>query len=65
MDELMYYLVTPVNLASITDYLEYMSIDIYDWTLVFALLFLIVELTDDALTRRFSGERFFETLSSL
>ena len=65
MDELMYYLVTPVNLASITDYLEYMSIDIYDWTLVFALLFLTVELTDDALTRRFSGERFFETLSSL
>lgn len=65
MDDFIYYLVNPANLASITDYLEYMSIDIYDWTLVFAFLFLLIELTDDALTRRFSGERFLETLSSL
>lgn len=50
---------------SLTDYLQQMSIDIYDWTLVFALLFISIELLDESVSRRMSGERFLETLSSL
>ena len=48
-----------------TQWLEFISFDIYDWTLVFAGLFLVLELTNDALTRRFSRDRLLETLSSL
>jgi len=50
---------------TLLEWLEFISFDIYDWTLVFAGLFLLLELTNDALTRRFSASRFTETLSSL
>lgn len=53
------------ELYSLTDYLEKMSIDVYDWTLVFALLFLTIELIDEGISRRMNGERFLETLSSI
>lgn len=53
------------ELYSLTDYLQQMSIDVYDWTLVFALLFITIELLDEGVSRRMSGERFLETLSSL
>ncbi len=46
------------------EYFEAISFSIYDWTLVFALLFLTLELSNDLVTKRFSGERFLETLSS-
>jgi len=47
------------------EFFEFVSFDIYDWTLVFALFFIALELTDDLVTKRFSGERFLETLSSM
>lgn len=47
------------------EYVEYMSFSIYDWTLVFAILFISLELLNEALTRRFNGQRFLETLSSM
>ncbi len=47
------------------EFFEFISFDIYDWTLVFALFFIALELTDDLVTKRFSGERFLETLSSM
>ena len=53
------------ELYSMGDYLQQMSIDIYDWTLVFALLFITIELLDEGVSRRMNGERFLETLSSL
>ncbi|WP_229753674.1 sterol desaturase family protein [Amphritea balenae] len=42
-----------------------MSFNIYDWVLVFAGLFLALEILNDIVTRRFSGGRFMETLSSV
>lgn len=45
-------------------YIEFISFNIYDWVLVFALAFLALELLNDAVTKRFSGERMLETLSS-
>ena len=45
-------------------YVEYISFDIYDWTLLFAITFLLLEIGNDVLTKRFSKPRFFETLSS-
>lgn len=53
------------ELYSLADYLEQMSIDVYDWTLVFALLFITIELLDEGITRRLNKERILETLSSL
>jgi len=47
------------------EYIEFMSFSIYDWVLVFAFLFLGLELLNEVFTRRFSGERFLETLSSM
>lgn len=47
------------------EFFEYISFDIYDWTLVFAFFFIALELIDDLITKRFSGERFLETLSSM
>ena len=47
------------------EYVEYMSFSIYDWTLVFAILFISLELLNEALTRRFNGQRFLGTLSSM
>ena len=49
----------------ILNYWEYVSINIYDWVLVFAALFLAMELLNDMLTKRASGKRFLETLSSM
>ena len=65
MQELWYYLTTNAYLGSLTEFLEQMSIEVYDWTIVFALLFLTIELLDEGISRRLSGERFLETLSSL
>lgn len=44
---------------------KYISFDIYDWVVVFAALFLVLELLDELVTRRLNKERFYETLSSL
>ena len=65
MNELWYYLVEQSQFYSLADSLEQMSIDVYDWTLVFAILFLTVELLDEGISRRLNGERVLETLSSL
>lgn len=46
------------------DYFEFIPFSIYDWVLVFALAFLLLELTNDVLTGRANGERLLETLSS-
>jgi sterol desaturase/sphingolipid hydroxylase (fatty acid hydroxylase superfamily) len=50
--------------ANWLEYLEFMSFNIYDWVLVFAGLFLCLEILNDAVTRRFSRSRMMETLSS-
>ncbi|WP_028471394.1 sterol desaturase family protein [Neptunomonas japonica] len=50
--------------ANWLEYLEFMSFNIYDWVLVFAGLFLCLEILNDAVTRRFSHSRMMETLSS-
>ncbi|MCL6414358.1 sterol desaturase family protein [Aestuariirhabdus sp. Z084] len=47
------------------NYMEFMSFNIYDWILVFACLFLGLEILNDAVTRRFSGERLLETATSV
>ncbi|WP_461538271.1 sterol desaturase family protein [Spongorhabdus nitratireducens] len=47
------------------EYIEYISFDIYDWVVVFAVLFLGLEVLDEMVTRRLNKERFLETLSSL
>lgn len=54
-----------MNQSDWITYIEYMSFNIYDWVLVFALLFLALEFLNDALTRRLSGERFLESCSSV
>jgi len=46
------------------EYVEYVSFDIYDWTIVFALFFLAVEMLNDIASNRMSKPRFLETLSS-
>ncbi len=45
-------------------YLEYAPFSTYDWVVVFALFFLILEITDEIFTGRLNGERTLETLSS-
>ncbi|RDE18380.1 sterol desaturase family protein [Motiliproteus coralliicola] len=46
-------------------YFETISFSVYDWVLIFALLFLALELLNDLVTGRFSGERLLETGSSV
>ena len=46
-------------------YFEALSFSAYDWTLVFAVLFLIVELADDLVEKRMNKERAGETFSSI
>ncbi|MCZ4282229.1 sterol desaturase family protein [Kiloniella laminariae] len=53
-----------MNTADWVTYIEYISFDIYDWTLLFALLFLTIELLDEIVTKRLNGERILETISS-
>lgn len=65
LQNFMYYLVDMTGVMDITTFLERISIDVYDWTLMFAILFLFIELLDDSLNKRFTGERFLETLSSI
>jgi sterol desaturase/sphingolipid hydroxylase (fatty acid hydroxylase superfamily) len=50
--------------ANWLEYIEFMSFNIYDWVLVFAGLFLSLEILNDAVTRRFSSSRMMETLAS-
>ncbi|MCL6268616.1 sterol desaturase family protein [Sansalvadorimonas sp. 2012CJ34-2] len=47
------------------EYIEYVSFGIYEWVLIFAALFLFLELADELITRRLNKSRFLETLSSL
>lgn len=54
-----------MNSLELLNYWEYVSMNVYEWLLAFAVLFLALELLNDLLTRRASGERFLETLSSL
>lgn len=65
MNEFIQYVITPLTSGNFTEHFEVMSIDVYDWTLVFAGLFLTIELLDDALNRRLNRGRFFETISSM
>jgi len=51
--------------SSWLEYIEYSAFMIYDWVLVFAVLFLCLELLNEVVTRRFSGARGLESLSSL
>ncbi|EAR62631.1 sterol desaturase family protein [Neptuniibacter caesariensis] len=53
-----------MNTDEFLNYIEFMSFNIYDWVLVFALAFLALELLNDVVTKRFTGERMLETLSS-
>ncbi len=46
-------------------YFEAISFSVYDWVLLFALLFLALELLNDLVTGRYSGERLLETFSSV
>lgn len=54
-----------MNETSWLEYIEFMSFNVYDWVLVFAFLFLGLELLNEIATRRFNGERFLESLSSM
>ncbi|MCO7224938.1 sterol desaturase family protein [Pleionea sp. CnH1-48] len=65
MNEFIYYFINLENITSLTDFFERMSFDVYDWVLVFAILFLMIELADDAVKKRLTGERLLETLSSI
>ena len=65
MDDLMSYFVNTESLQSFTENLESMSIDVYDWTLVFAGIFLFLEILDEIAKNRFNGARLLETLSSV
>lgn len=47
------------------EYFEFIGFDLYDWTLVFALGFLLLEILDDVLESRLDGRRLGETLSNL
>lgn len=53
-----------MNSQQFLDYIEYMAFSVYDWVLLFALAFLALELLNDVLTKRYSGARLLETLSS-
>lgn len=61
----MNYFVSSSQAQSFAESLEFMAIDIYDWTLVFAVLFLFVEILDEVIKKRFSGARLLETFSSI
>lgn len=54
-----------MNEASLLEYIEFASFNIYDWVLVFAGIFLSLEILNDLFSKRFSGDRLLETLSSL
>ncbi len=56
---------TDLLTASWLEYFEYISFGIYDWVLVFALIFLLLEFGNDAVTKRLNGERILESLSSI
>ncbi len=44
---------------------ETLTFSIYDWTLVFAVFFLAIEMIDDIVERRINKARFAETISSI
>lgn len=54
-----------MNEANWLAYIEYAAFNTYDWVLVFALLFLSLEILNDIVTRRASQSRMLETLTSL
>ncbi len=64
MIEWMSYLV-PASFQSFDDMIEHLAFDIYDWVLVFAILFFTLEVADDLLQRRQAGKRFLESMSSI
>ena len=51
--------------GAVLAYFEALSFSAYDWTLVFAVLFLLLELSDDTIEKRMSKARIGETFSSL
>jgi len=65
MESFIYYLLPAQEVTSVIDFFEQFSISVYDWILVFAVAFLMLELLNDAFTKRFTTGRFLETLSSL
>ena len=48
----------------VLSYFEALSFSIYDWTLVFAILFVSIEILDDIVEGRMNKGRISETLSS-
>lgn len=65
MESFIYYLLPAQEVTSVIDFFEQFSISVYDWILVFAVAFLMLELLNDTFTKRFTTGRFLETLSSL
>ena len=59
------YFVEPFQFERFEQHIEALSFDVYDWTLVFAGIFLLIELLDDAVSHRFTKKRFLETLASV
>lgn len=59
------YYVEYVYNNPVLGYFEALSFSIYDWTLLFAILFITIEILDDVVEGRFGKRRFSETLSSI
>lgn len=65
MLEFFSYFTSKAKIENLEDYFELMTFDVYEWTLFFAVLMLLVEWLDEAATRRLTTGRFLESLSSL
>ncbi|MDD9892518.1 MAG: sterol desaturase family protein [Gammaproteobacteria bacterium] len=65
MEDFEQYYVDAVYGNPLLAYIETLSFSVYDWTLVFAIAFLSLEILNDVVTKRASGSRFVETLSSI
>lgn len=66
-----YYLVTPEIVYSLYDYgddllnhIQLLSFGIYDWTIVFGLLFFSIEILNEIVTKRFSKKTLRESFGS-
>ena len=46
-------------------YFEFIGFDVYDWVLVFAGVFLLLEIVDDILNKRMNKNHFFEIAANL
>lgn len=65
MEEFFSCFLAKTQFKDFVEFVEIVSFDIYDWTLVFAAAFLFLEILNDLVTGREAGKRFRESLSSL